>query len=94
MSNLTTTFYLVVTRNGAVDVYKKTPSVRADQVSVRCQLQIPQALFERPHLSATIVVPEEAARPTEISAEVLGNWQEAIQQATGLDIQLSVLGLE
>lgn len=83
-------FYLTVTRNGSVRVTKNHPQLMSDEITIAVQLFVPRALFLKPHLSATLTIPEEAARPQEIAVDVIENVKEAIEQSTGLRVELAV----
>lgn len=62
----------------------------ADEVAIKCDLQVPEALFERPALSARIAVPDEAVPSTEINMELASNIQDLVQQHLGLTLQVGV----
>lgn len=88
------TFYLVVNRNGTVKTYKNRPGLSWDEIAIRQNLTLPDALFQKPQLEATVIIPDEAALPTLIDAEVVVNVKEAIEQASGMEVRLSVISAE
>lgn len=83
-------FYLVVNSNGSVRTCKHRPALAWNEISIRQSLTLPTALFQKPHIEAQVVIPDDAASPTEITAEVQMNVKEAIEQATGLNVRLTV----
>lgn len=87
-------FYLVVNRNGTVKTYKNKPALAFDEISIQQNLVLPDALFKKPLLEATVIVPDSAAMPTEIAADVVMNAKNAIEQATGLEVRLSIVSDE
>lgn len=55
-----TSCYLIVGANGAIRINKRTYSLNWDEVAIALTLDIPDRLFERPMLSATITLPESS----------------------------------
>lgn len=87
-------FYLVVNSNGTVKVVKNKPALQWNEISIKQNLELPNALFQKPHLEATVKIPDDAAMPNQIDADVIENAKEAIEQATGLEVRLSVISDE
>lgn len=85
------TFYLVFSKGGSVAAKKNRPNLAFDEIAILFNVELPDALFKKPALEATLVIPKEAAMPQHIEADVVANVQEAIQTATGLKVQLSVI---
>lgn len=83
-------FYLVVNRNGTIRTCKNTPNLAIGEIAIKQNLTLPDLLFRKPHLEATVVIPDDAAVPHTIDAEVQMNVREAIQQATGLQVRLTI----
>lgn len=87
-------FYLVVNKSGTVKTYKNKPGLNWDEISMRMNLTLPDALFQKPLLEATVIIPESAAMPQTIDAEVAANARDAIEMATGLEVQLKIVSEE
>jgi hypothetical protein len=98
--NVTLRCYLIVKANVSpsgtycngrptVRVAKNKPDTLANEVAIKVSLDLPIGLFRRPQLSATISVPEDTL-PVEISADIQDNIVEAIRQASGMDVKLTV----
>lgn len=87
-------FHLTVNENGSVRVSKGKPDLKWDEVSIEMNLQIPDLLFQKPHLQAQIVIPNEVASPKELDVEMKNNIKEAIQQAAGIEIKLIIEGTD
>lgn len=68
-----------------------SPKLEPGEVAVKVVIELPDAIFERPALSAKIVVPEEAVSKPMISADVVNNVQDLIKQNTGFDVRLEVV---
>lgn len=83
-------FYLTVNSRGGVKVTKNRPNVDFDEISIRMDLDVPDMLFKKPQLTASITIPESAAVPKEIDVEMQDNIQNAIETATGLNVRLTI----
>lgn len=84
-------FYLIVNKNGAVRTVKTSPSLAFNEIAIQLSLNLPAQLFMKPKLTAEITIPPEAAAPEILPVEVVDNVRDAIQQATGLAVQLEVV---
>lgn len=73
---------------------KGTPKLDADEVAVKVNLELPDALFDKPSLEAKIVVPKEAVSKPVITADVIDNVQDIIKQNTGFEVRLEVVEKE
>lgn len=82
-------FYLVVKESGVVKTCKSKPSLKNDEISIRIQMQIPNALFQKPILSANIIVPHEAVHNKIIEPQIKDNIKDAIQQAAGMEVKIN-----
>lgn len=87
-------FYLVLSQKGYYNLSgrltSKTPGLSAGEIVVKLNVNVPDALFSRPQLQASITVPDNMA-PSTISAQVLDNVKEVLQQQTGMDITVSLV---
>lgn len=83
-----TWFYIVANKKGAQRMTQTAPKLQPGEISVRVQLEAPDALFQTPQIVANISIPESAAQPEPISAEVRDNVRELIQSATGMEVRL------
>lgn len=83
-------FYLIISRTGSMRVNKSIPRLDWDEVSIYMTLNIPDQIFSRPALQATITIPESAVNKDPLTAEVVDNVKEAIETTTGLKFSVSV----
>jgi hypothetical protein len=83
--------WLTIGRGGSARLTAGKPSTRWNEVSILLEIELPKALFERPRLSASINIPDEAVGPARIDANVIENVREAIKTATGLEFHVSVV---
>lgn len=67
------------------------PALKSHEVAVKLHLELPEELFDRPQLQASIRVPDGAVAPTVIDTEVLDNIEEVIRREAGLDLTISLV---
>lgn len=85
-----TACYLIVNSKGQVRVNKSKPSLDSNEVAIHLGIQLPEALFKRPLLDAKVIVGSEAVAPVEISPDVIVNTAAAIEQQTGMKVELTL----
>lgn len=81
--------WLVINKNGVKKTLKQKPSLEWDELAVKIHLDIPNELFRRPTLEATLTVadvPNNAYCP-----DVVVNTAELIEQQTGAKIDFRVV---
>lgn len=83
--------WLTINSKGACRITKGKPSLDWDEIAIRLEVDLPDALFNRPRLEASITIPEEAAKGEIIQSVVADNVKEAIEQATGLTFSVAVV---
>lgn len=81
--------YLIVDNRGVVSVKKNKPKLGWNQISIRLNIQIPNELFLRPHLEATIKVQD--IPNTAFNPELILNTKELIEQQTGAKIDFKII---
>jgi hypothetical protein len=86
-----TNFYLVVNKRGTVRTVKEKPDLKWDEVSVKMALELPNVLFDKPQLSASLIVGEDQAEGFEISPDVTADIKDAIESAAGIEVKLQVV---
>jgi hypothetical protein len=89
-----TSFHLVVNKKGAARVVKARPSLGFDEVSIAMNLELPDSLFQKPLLTASVTVPAKSVAPTVIDTQMVNNIQDAIKQSTGIEVKLTIDGGE
>ena len=82
--------YLIIGKSGIRGVRKSKPSLRWDEIALKVSLEIPDILFERPALEATIKV-DKNIMPEKISPELIINTKKLIEEATGVRIDFRVI---
>ena len=81
-------FWLITRSNGSIKTTKNRPSMDWDEVAMKVALDIPNEMFQRPTLSASIKI--EHAPKLEIEAETINNIQEVLKRE-GIDVKLTIL---
>lgn len=69
----------------------KIPALDSHEVAVLVTLEIPDALFQKPQLQASITVPADAVSAPVIEATVMDNIREIASQELGVDLQISMI---
>lgn len=87
--------YIVVKPKGhyglSARLASRTPALSKDEVAIKLDIRVPDALFKRPQIQAKVVIPEDAVTAPVLNATVLDNVREALQQQTGLDVSVSLV---
>lgn len=68
----------------------KKPALKSDEVAVKIGMEMPDEVFIKPQLQATIKVPSSAVSKPVISAEIQDNIREAVMRSTGVDLTITV----
>lgn len=83
--------YLIIGKSGIKGVRKSKPKLNWDEIACRISLDIPDVLFERPQLEATLKVDEEKIQAEKIFPDLIINTKELIEQQTGAKIDFKVI---
>lgn len=81
--------WLAINKNGITRVRKTKPYLEWDEVAVKLLLDIPDELFRRPVIDATLTIrdiPNNAYEP-----DIVLNTKELIEQQTGAKINFTVV---
>ena len=83
--------YLIIKKNGSTRVTKQPPSIEWDEVYMLLNIELPDKVFDRPLLQASITIDEKAVQPAQITAEVVSDVENIIEQRTGFEVKLEVV---
>lgn len=72
-----------------VTATRSKPTVKSNEVAVKVTIDIPDAYFEVPELSARIVVPANAVNQKVITPSVEHNLSELISKQLGMNVHIS-----
>jgi hypothetical protein len=87
------TAYLIIGKNGIRDVRKNKPSLEWDEITVRLSIDVPDILFQRPLLEASIVV-DKNILPDVILPDLVINTKELIERQAGVKIDFKIVELK
>lgn len=72
-------------------VTKTSPGLDSNEIAIKINLDLPNALFSKPALEAQVTVSEKAVSPQVITADVVDNVEQIIKEKTGFDVKLTVV---
>ena len=67
---------------------KKPSRLAKNEIAIKINLSVPDALFERPELQASIVIPDSAVNRPVIDAEVCDNLAQTLSDQLGLVVRV------
>jgi hypothetical protein len=89
------TFFLALSQNGrwrlSGRLSKSLPALKAGEIALSLTVKLPETLFKKPSLRASIEVPESAVSAPVIDSAVVDNIREIVQQQLGVDLQIAVV---
>lgn len=68
-----------------------TPALKANEITLKVNLKLPEALFNRPQLQANIIIDEDKVTPNILDAEVQENITEIIEKQLGIDLTINLV---
>ena len=68
-----------------------SPALDSHEVAVKISLDIPDELFSRPQLQASIKVPNDSVSALVIEADVIDNIQEIVSKELGVDLNIALV---
>ena len=74
---------------GAIRLTKTKPSTASDEIAVCLDIEIPNSLFIKPTLQASVSVPEGSPHGGVITADVADNIADIIRQQTGFSVNVT-----
>jgi hypothetical protein len=77
------------TANG-VQVRKNKPATGPNEVAIKLTFAIPDAYFEVPELSASVMVPEDAVNKPTITPDVIDNFSEVLSEQLGVKVHVDM----
>lgn len=83
--------YLIIGRTGIRGTRKTKPPLAWDEISIKIKLELPDELFQRPLIEASITVDKDTILPETINPEIVINTKELIEQSTGCKIDFKVI---
>lgn len=84
--------WLIVNKNGIQGARKTKPALEWNEIAVKINLHIPDALFQRPSIEADIIV-QDIENTNQIT-NVVVDTVDLIEQQTGAKINFTVMPVE
>ncbi len=70
---------------------ERKPTLEGNEVALRLNIELPDALFKRPTLEATFKIDERMAPKVEITQEVVSNIENLIKENIGMNIHVQLV---
>jgi hypothetical protein len=86
--------WLVINQYRAPRFVKNKPTLQADEIAIYLDVRLPDALFVKPTLQATVTVKDEAVTPEILTPDIVVNTAAAIEKATGMKVEIRVVPQE
>ena len=83
--------YLIINNRGGITIRERQPRLTGNEIAVKFELEVPNALFERPILLARMKIPTEAVPKTKITPAITDNVEKLIREATGLEMHVTLV---
>ena len=83
--------WLTINNKGSARLTTTKPGIQWNEISIYLEINLPDALFDKPRLEAKIDIPREAAVHDVLTSDVVENVAEAIKTATGLTFSINVI---
>lgn len=83
-------FWLVVNSKGSIRTVKNRPGLSWDEISIHCEVKVPDAIFKRPTINASIQIPEDIVQNPQIEAETVDNVKDILKRG-GIDLEINVI---
>lgn len=81
-------FWLIFGRNGSVRTTKRAPGLEINERAMQCSVNLPESIFTRPSLKATIQVPSIDTAVPEINIEAA---ETALSEVLGATVAFEVI---
>ena len=92
--------YMVISKSerrfndGSDRITKNKPALQGNEIAIRVDLSVPDELFKKPMLQASITMPKDAVSAPVIDADIVDNIQETISKQLGVELTISVPEIE
>ncbi len=76
---------------GNAKLSAKAPSLKAHEIAVKLNLDIPDELFMKPALEADIIIPKESVVAGKIDAEIVEDIKKTVEDGLGIHMHVSLI---
>jgi len=76
---------------GNAKLSAKSPSLKAHEIAIKLNLNIPDDLFLKPALEADIIIPKESVVAGKIDTEIIEDIKKTVEEGLGIHMHVSLL---
>jgi len=76
---------------GNAKLSAKSPSLKAHEISIKLNLDIPDDLFLKPALEADIIIPKESVVAGKIDTEIIDDIKKTVEDGLGIHMHVSLI---
>ena len=76
---------------GNAKLSAKSPSLKAHEIAIKLNLDIPDELFSKPALEAYIVIPKESVIAGKIDTEIIEDIKKTVEDGLGIHMHVSLI---
>ena len=68
-----------------------SPALESHEIAIKVSLDVPDALFTKPQLEASIAIPSDSIAAPVIEADVIDNIKEIVSKELGVDLSIGLI---
>jgi len=76
---------------GNAKLSAKSPSLKAHEIAIKLNLDIPDDLFLKPALEADIFIPKESVVAGKIDTEIIEDIKKTVEDGLGIQMHVSLI---
>jgi len=76
---------------GNAKLSAKSPSLKAHEIAIKLNLDIPDDLFLKPALEADIIIPKESVVAGKIDTEIIDDIKKTVEDSLGIQMHVSLI---
>lgn len=76
---------------GNARLASKAPSLKAHEITIKLNLDIPDEMFLKPALEADIIIPKESVVAGKIDTEIIEDIKKAVEDGLGIHMHVSLI---
>jgi len=76
---------------GNAKLSAKAPSLKAHEIAIKLNLDIPDEMFLKPALEADIIIPKESVIAGKIDTEIIDDIKKTVEDGLGIQMHVSLI---
>ncbi|TDI67743.1 MAG: hypothetical protein E2O88_07480 [Bacteroidetes bacterium] len=76
---------------GNAKLSAKAPSLKAHEISIKLNLDIPDEMFLKPALEADIIIPKESVIAGKIDTEIIDDIKKTVEDGLGISMHVTLI---